>query len=190
MTLGPTLVHVAASNYASVTFDELLAIEDASDIKHELVSGQTFAMAGGTGRHSMCIGTMFAALLPSVRAGHCRAFQGDMLLRTTDAAYYPDVMVSCVEPTDERYEIAPCFVAEVLSPSTQSVDRREKLSAYKAIPTVRVYLLVDHENEEVVVHERAGQRWAVRTLRAGDMLDLRCPKTVLDIGDLFVGLPD
>ena len=48
--------------------------------------------------------------------------------------------------SDERYEVAPCLVVEVLSPSTQRYDRREKRLAYTGLPSVLAYV-VAHPDE-------------------------------------------
>jgi Uma2 family endonuclease len=37
----------------------------------------------------------------------------------------------------------PCFVAEVLSKSTQNYDRSEKFAAYRTISAFKEYLLID-----------------------------------------------
>jgi Uma2 family endonuclease len=37
----------------------------------------------------------------------------------------------------------PCFIAEVLSKSTQNYDRSEKFAAYRSIPCFQEYLLID-----------------------------------------------
>lgn len=174
---------------AQVTFEEFLAGEDESWPKHEYVGGQVFAMSGGTLRHSQCIGQLVAALLPSVQSMGCRISQGDALLRTTESAYYPDLMITCGPMVSDRFESGPCLVAEVLSPSTMDIDRREKLSAYQAIPTVLTYLLVDHEAEEVTALERTEQGWTRRVLAPGNVLDLQCPAMRLEIAQIFQGLP-
>jgi Uma2 family endonuclease len=50
-------------------------------------------------------------------------------------------------------------VIEVLSPSTESIDRREKFLNYRRIETLEEYVLVDQDKMEVTVYRRAKQ-WA------------------------------
>jgi Uma2 family endonuclease len=65
--------------------------------------------------------------------------------------HYPDVSVSC----DERDRLArqfiryPCLIVEVLSPSTEAVDRGEKFRHYRRIETLREYLLIDPDQLSV-----------------------------------------
>ena len=42
--------------------------------------------------------------------------------------------------------VNPCFIAEVLSKSTQNYDRSEKFVAYRSIPSFQEYLLVSQYN--------------------------------------------
>lgn len=72
-------------------------------------------------------------------------------------AYYPDVMVVCGSAPDPLYETDPVLVVEVLSPSTSSIDRREKAVPYAAAPTLRLLLLVDpNERRTEVAHPVEG----------------------------------
>ena len=92
------------------------------------------------------------------------------------AYYYPDVMLSCEPASPETvFKDAPCFVVEVLSPSTAAVDAREKLQAYKTIESLRYYLLVDSERVAVTYHVRAANgEWLAATLDAGERLEIEC----------------
>ena len=48
----------------------------------------------------------------------------------------------------------PCVVVEVTSPGTARIDRGEKLDAYRRIPALRAYLVVDHRRRRVERHWR------------------------------------
>jgi Uma2 family endonuclease len=55
-------------------------------------------------------------------------------------------MVACdPEPEDLYVESEPCLVAEVVSSSTETIDRREKLAAYKRMPNLEAYLIVSQD---------------------------------------------
>jgi Uma2 family endonuclease len=79
-----------------------------------------------------------------------------------DTYYYPDVVVLCT-PIEEMDVVArgPCVVIEVTSPSTARIDRGEKLEAYRLIPALRAYLVVDHRRRRVERHWRdsLGSDW-------------------------------
>src|SRR3712207_6861743 len=58
-------------------------------------------------------------------------FRSEVLRR--DVFYYPDIVVSCHPSGIERlYLRLPTLIFEVLSPSTESIDRREKKMSYRS----------------------------------------------------------
>ena len=119
-----------------LTAVDYLAGEQDSDIRHEYVDGEVYAMAVAVESHNLIAGNVFARLRNLVRGGPCRVFISDMKLQGAawDAFYYPDVMVVC-DPSDTQthFKRSPSLVVEVLSPATESIDRREKMLAYRTL---------------------------------------------------------
>ena len=140
----------------TMTVEEYFQFEEGSPIKHEYVAGEVYAMSGATARHSLIAGTIFTRFFTAADAGSCRVFMSDMRLEAAgDKYYYPDITVVCT-PMAELDIVArgPCVVVEVTSPSTARIDRGEKLDAYRRIPTLRAYLIVDHRRRRVERHRR------------------------------------
>ena len=78
-------------------FEEYLALEATSPIKHEYWDGNIYAMAGGSPDHA-ALATMVSALLfPQLRGGPCRIFGSDLRVRVpqTGLDTYPDISVVC-----------------------------------------------------------------------------------------------
>src|SRR5581483_8101646 len=79
--------------------------------------------------------------------GPCTVYNSDMRVQVAEGVYYfPDVSVTCnIEDRrrDAKTVRSPRLVVEVLSPSTEKVDRREKLQAYQACPTIAEIVLVN-----------------------------------------------
>jgi len=59
-----------------------------------------------------------------------------------DRYYYSDVTVNCDENEAENALNSPRVVFEVLSPSTEVIDRTEKLEAYRELLSVEDYVFV------------------------------------------------
>ena len=128
------------------TVEEYMALEARSHVRHEFFEGEVFAMAGGTTKHNLLIGNCYSVLRAGLRGGPCRTFFESVQLAVEHGRYYnyPDVMVTCT-PTDlqaERTITSPVLVIEVLSKSTETRDRSWKFNQYKALPSLRHYLLV------------------------------------------------
>ncbi|AHE97558.1 Uma2 family endonuclease [Thioalkalivibrio paradoxus] len=127
--------------------EAFLAWEGEQQEKHEYFRGEVFAMVGASDRHVTIALNVASALRAHLRGGPCRSFISDMKLRVeaADAFFYPDVMVTCDETDRSRdlYKTAPVLVVEVLSPGTEAFDRGAKFAAYRLLPSLREYLLID-----------------------------------------------
>ncbi len=136
----------AEAIYRRYTVAEYLALEERSNVRHEFFEGEVFAMAGGTAKHNLLIGNCYSMLRAGLRGRPCRVFFENVQLAVEKGHYYnyPDIMVTC-SPTDllaERIMEAPVLLIEVLSKSTETRDRSWKFNQYKALPSLRHYLLV------------------------------------------------
>jgi Uma2 family endonuclease len=76
-----------------------------------------------------------------------------------EAYYYPDVFVAC-EPGDDDSHVVqhPKLIIEVLSESTSRIDRSDKLTNYKRIPTVEEIVLIEQDWPEILVFRRS-EKW-------------------------------
>lgn len=122
-----------------ITVEEYPETEWGSPVKRGYVQGRVHALAGASERHPRRVTNLGGLLWSAARKTACRVSAADMKLRAgPDRFYCPDVMVVC-DPQDqeEHYKARPCFVAEVLSPTTEGADRREQLLAYLEIPDPR-----------------------------------------------------
>lgn len=170
-----------------MNLDEYFDFEERSPTKHEYVDGEVFAMSGVTRRHNQIAGNIFARIWGALRGGHaCRAHISDVKLRVGRVVYYPDVMVACgPEPADDRLEDAPCLVVEVLSPSTEIVDRREKLMVYKGVASLGAYLIVSQSERRVDRYGRERGEWRHDVLTDQGSIALPCPELTLTLEEIY-----
>lgn len=152
----------AAERIQLVSVEDYLADELVSEIKHEYLGGFVYAMAGGKIAHNIVAVNFTAALHRQLRGGKCQVFNSDMKVRiqlpTHTRFYYPDGMVVCSSnPQDDSFQDQPIVIAEVLSRATRRTDEGEKKDAYFAIPSLRVYLLIEQESPLVTAHRRTEQ---------------------------------
>lgn len=174
-----------------LTVEEYLAFEETSPVRHEYVDGEIYAMTGATRRHSQIATNIAGHCWTAARGGPCRVHRGEVKLQIGRIYYYPDVMVACgPEPDDPRVEDAPCLVVEVLSPSTESTDRREKLMVYRGVPSLGAYLVVDQDRRLVDHYWRDPDGgWRHATLVEQGSLQLPCPTGLtLTLDDIYEGV--
>lgn len=141
------------------TADEYLRWETDAAHKSEYVQGEIRAMSGGTDIHSILSVNFSALLWAALRGTDCRTMSSDMKVRTPRNTFrYPDVSVVCGERHyhgQGRSVITnPTVLVEVLSESTEGIDRGEKLLEYQAMPSVQSYLLVSQDAPRIEQYAR------------------------------------
>jgi Uma2 family endonuclease len=148
----------AARKHTHVTAAEYLAAENDGLVRHEFVDGALYAMAGASARHNL-IRSEVDGILANLAPSSCQVFSAEMklLIKTNDAEryYYPDVFVSC-DPSDRDAYVrrSASLVVEILSPTTERIDRTEKFEAYKLVPSVIEYALFSQDAMELELFRR------------------------------------
>ena len=176
-----------------MSVEDYLAGEQAGNVRHEFIGGAVYAMAGASEEHNVISVNITAALHSHLRGKPCRVFMADLKVRLqtarTDIFYYPDVMVTCDASDQDRYfKRHPKVLIEVLSESTDHIDRREKFLSYTQIESLEEYVLVAQDRMEAVVFRRA-KNWHPEVLRQPDQpLCLASLDFSLPLRDVYEGL--
>lgn len=166
-----------AKEKPTLTPEAYLEWEKTSEIKHEYLDGDIFAMAGATDSHVTVSGNLFALLKNHLRGNPCRTYISDMKIQVEQASafFYPDVMVTCDErdrQTDyfKRY---PALIAEVLSESTAAFDRGRKFAAYRTLENLREYVIIDPDSLSVECFRRDTEgHWVLYPFGPGETVEL------------------
>lgn len=181
----------AQTKEKSYTAQEYLELEIASEIRHEYRNGEIIEMTGGTPNHNDIGGNLYILLKTALKGKNYRSFYADQRLWIPAANLhtYPDVMVVSkpMELQTGRKDTVtnPCFIAEVLSKSTQNYDRSEKFVAYRSIPSFQEYLLISQYSVRVEHYEKtAPERWVLS--------EYSDPTTILTLSsfDLQISIAD
>jgi Uma2 family endonuclease len=177
-----------------VSLEEYHKIEEENpDCKFEYVDGQVYAMAGGSRKHSRIAVNLIIALGVHLRGTSCRVFNSDIHVLPTgtgNPSYIPDVAVTCnpedyedEEPKDIRF---PKLIIEVLSPSTYTKDRTEKLQAYQACASVQEYVMISTHHQQVEVYRRGSEdTWIQTYYRHGQVVTLTSVELTISISDIY-----
>ncbi|NES66888.1 MAG: Uma2 family endonuclease [Okeania sp. SIO2D1] len=105
----------------------------------------------------------------------------------SDFFYYPDVMVTCNrQDTEKYYKSYPCLIVEVLSPSTQDLDKLEKCFNYQSLGSLQEYVLVEQTEMKVEVDRRLEVGcWSGEILGKEDYLKLNSVGLTLTMTDIY-----
>jgi Uma2 family endonuclease len=187
-----------APSIAYLTLSDYLKLEANSTVKHEYAAGSIFAMTGTSERHNLISGNLFAHLHQASRTSQCRVFQSDMRVRIdsprlklntapASVVYYPDVMVCCeADDNDPNLKSKPCLIVEVLSESTERIDRGEKLHNYQSIAELQAFVLIAQDQCRVDVFSRTVDGWHYTSLSEPDqVLTLHCPNTQISLANIY-----
>ena len=144
---------IASPQFNYLSQAEYLQLEEQSDLKHEYIDGEVYAMAGASDRHVTISLNLASALRNHLRGSGCRVFMSDMKakIETANRFFYPDVMVTCDERdlTNTNYKEYPRLVIEVLSNSTEAFDRGDKFSDYQQLTSLQEYILISTNRQKV-----------------------------------------
>ena len=173
----------------TLSVEQYLKGELRARVKHEYIAGQVYAMVGASRRHNLIAGTLYTALQQHITSP-CQVYMSDVKLRVqaTDAFYYPDLMVVC-DPSDnkEYYLERPQVIIEVLSDTTEAIDRREKWRAYQTLPSFREYLMLrqDTTGAELYLRDNKDAPWRQRDHGSEDNLQLPSIDFSIPLRDLY-----
>jgi len=146
------LVQLSKPQHQFTTAEYLEFEEKSNTIRHEYRNGEIVEMAGGSTSHNK-IALNFCRHFPlELNGQNYEVYINDVRLwiETPRIYTYPDVMVVKGKPIYEGKNQTmitnPLLILEVLSDSTESYDRTEKFSYYRAIPFFKEYLLISQRN--------------------------------------------
>jgi Uma2 family endonuclease len=158
---GASLPGSVSSQY--MTREEFLDFQEQSFTPFEFVNGIIRPMSGPSVAHCLITQNIHRVLDARLRGGPCHSFctggEINLTLGDDEIVYHPDVYVSCDRSVwDPRWIPNPKFVVEVLSPSTQDIDSREKAVNYRRVDSLDEYVMAAQKRPEVTIYRRA-DRW-------------------------------
>jgi Uma2 family endonuclease len=181
----------AESERHRMTIEEYLAMDRASnDVKYEYYDGIIRAMTGGSLKHSR-IKIRCVSLLEEALVGKpCQPFDSDARVQLSASTYvYPDATVSCYSEDMEGDVInSPRVVFEVLSPSTENVDRSRKFRAYRACFSIEEYVLINTTKPLIEVFRRNGRFLTYLDFGPDDILDLTSIGVQIPVAEIYRGI--
>lgn len=177
------------------TYDEYLAIERATDQKHEWIDGVVYAMAGGSLAHNRLSAQVIVELARLIGDRPCGVYTSDQKTRSARGrlAAYPDVTVVCGEPVvhdeDPNAITNPVVLVEVLSDSTEVVDRTTKFQRYRRLPSLKDYVLVSQHERSIEVYSRDPEgNWVLREASAGGRVPLSAFGASIEVDRVYRGV--
>jgi len=181
MATNPTQQHMS--------FEQYLQLVSHSDRRFEYYDGQVRLLAGGSSNHAT-IALNFGVALDQVLGDDapCRPYVTDKLVRLTPTkTVIPDVVVSCDSADHGESQIidTPVLVVEVLSRSTEMMDRFVKLALYQAKESIQEIIFVSQVIQRVEVFSRSATDWLYHQYGAGQSFQLASLDIAIEVRQLY-----
>lgn len=171
--------------------DYLILDRNSRSARYEYLDGELRMLAGGSTYHSRIAVNLASIIQQRLGDGPCCVFNSDMRLKLSESRYVcPDVTVSCDQRDQELNEMIqyPRLVVEVLSPSTETIDRGKKFFYYRECPTVQEYVMVDFQSILIEVYRREEDGWKLYTFGPGSMVKLESLGVQFPIDAVYRGM--
>jgi Uma2 family endonuclease len=189
---------VTAASQLKISYGAYVAREATSELRHEFIDGEVFAMAGGTPEHSALIAAVTMALA-GLRGGPSRAFVTEVRTRIRadehgpDVGTYPDIAVVCgsvVRDAEDPIAIVnPKVIIEVLSNSTEAYDRHGKFEHYKRLASLEDCVLVAQHEARIEHYGKRGGAWLPSEASGlGRRVSVPSIRVTFDVDEIYAGL--
>ncbi len=176
----------ATAKNINMGIDQYLHEELKREVKHELIEGHIYAMAGASANHERISGNIYAEFRNHLKSLPCEPFGSDMKVRVDSNFFYPDVIVDCdFNESQPYYTESPVIIVEVLSKSTRRTDETIKRAAYLTIPQLQEYVLIEQDIVDIEVVRRS-EGWQPKHYFLGDEIHFESIDLTLSVEDIYL----
>ncbi|MBS3951991.1 MAG: Uma2 family endonuclease [Methylomicrobium sp.] len=159
--------------------------EKLSEIKHEYIDGDVYAMAGASKNHERITMNLTREFGNHLKNKPCEPFASDVKIKAGSRFFYPDVMVVCDDATpNEYYTESPVIIVEVVSKSTRRIDETIKRTTYPTIPSLKEFVLIEQDFVDVEVC-RKSQGWISNHFFMGDEVPFESLGLTLAVEEIY-----
>jgi Uma2 family endonuclease len=186
---------VALPDRLFMSATEYLDWEPTQEERYEYWDGEVILRGSGliynyNDRNHNRISLNFAKLLDDALLNRdCDVYIADVKVQVEPGRkyFYPDVVVTCDKSDDDAQIVqSPCLIIEVLSPSTEAIDRGAKFARYRQFQSLQEYILVQVDRPKVEIFRRnENNQWVLSEYDLDDRLLLESIGVEIAIADLY-----
>ncbi len=173
-----------------MTTEQFLAWEERQELRFEFDGVGPVAMVGGTAAHAKVQANLIGALTAALRGRPCQVYGSHLKIAVSGRIRYPDAFVVCTPQNGSAtMVIDPVVVFEITSPSTSHVDMIVKNAEYRDTPSILRYVVLQQDQPGALMFVRQRGQWVAQMVAVGGSLRLPEIGIVLDLADLYEGVP-
>ena len=175
------------------TIAEYVQLEERSEVRHEYHDGEILAMSGGSYAHAVIATNINRAIGNRLAGKPCRVLDANMRIATPHRMFYPDGTIVCGPPQFDPRDATgqslanPRVIIEVLLPSTENYDRKEKFDHYGTAPSIEEYVTIyqDEARVECFVRGTGGSWNLTRFVGIGVTAIIRCVQVEIPLSEIY-----
>ena len=176
-----------------LSVEEYFIFDAESEIKHEYIDGEIYAMTGGTLKHSRISANSTIAIGRQLDESLCALYSSDMRVKISRSRFvYPDLSAVCGTPRLEDNELTllnPTLVVEVTSPTSIEYDRVTKRDFYREVASIQAYLVIDQHRIYTELFSRADAGWLLQVFTdTSDEIPLTMLNCNLPLAKVYRGI--
>ena len=177
---------VLAKKYNLMSEQAYLDGELLSDIRHEYIEGEVYAMVGAHKYHNQIVMTVSNVFYNHLLGKPCQPYASDMKVKIDRKYFYPDVMVDCSNEETDYFVEKPSIIVEVLSKSTRQHDKTVKRLAYFQIASLKEYVLIEQDFVEIEFWSRdENNYWQQSVYYLGDDIHFQSIDLTVSVEDIY-----
>src|SRR5262245_43932232 len=139
--------------------DAFLAWAQGPEGRFELVERHVVMMVGGSKTHALIASQLMRALWARIDVNKWVVLGSDLAVDVgPDSLRYPDAIVDSIGGQRALVASGPVLIAEVLSPSSATLDLGDKAAEYLRLPTLAAYLVLSQDEIKAWVYMKGSEQ--------------------------------
>jgi len=171
--------------------DAFLAWAQGREGRFELVERHVVMMVGGSKTHALIASQLMRALWARIDVKKWVVLGSDLAVDVGPGSLrYPDAMVDSIGGQRALVATAPVLIAEVLSPSSATLDLGDKAAEYLRLPTLAGYLVLSQDEIKAWVYLKGSDQLPGPRVISGASAAIRVPAIGLDLPltEIYAGI--
>jgi Uma2 family endonuclease len=139
--------------------DTFFAWAQAREGRFELVERHVVMTVGGSKTHALIASQLMRALWARIDVTKWVVLGSDLAVDVgPESLRYPDAIVDSIGGQRALVAAAPVLIAEVLSPSSATLDLGDKAAEYLRLPSLATYLVLSQDEIKAWVYLKGSQQ--------------------------------
>ena len=184
-----------AYSHRKMSIEDYLVFENEASEKHEYYQGDVFAMSGAKVTHNKIVVNTIGSIHHFLKGKTCKPYNSDqrVYVEKNSLFTYPDISIFCdkiiTRNNDDMNAMNPAVIIEVLSPGTRIYDQGLKFRLYRAIDTLKEFILMDSEMVGIEAFSiNQNGLWELREYKSiGETLLIQTIHMEIPLQDIYEG---